>query len=119
MGMVVGSTWTRVVGGQSRVYSAGLRQRQNGPCVSSETTLSAAPDSFRIFTGGYRFCEGTYHLTWIESQLHQLLTASAKGRQAAPAPPPAPPLDIPDLGSSIFSSMRRPAANLRLFQVAV
>ena len=77
--------------------------------------LSAGPDSFRIFTGGYRFCEGTYHLTWIEAQLPQLLTASAKGRQAAPAPP----LDIPDLGSSIFSSMRRPAANLRLFQVAV
>ena len=42
----------------------------------------------------YRFCEGTCHLTWIESQLHQLLTASAKGQQAAPAPP----LDIPDLG---------------------
>ena len=42
--------------------------------MSSETTLSAGPDSFRIFTGGCRFCEGTYHLTRIESQLHQLLT---------------------------------------------
>ena len=67
----------------------------SGDVLSSEKRLGLEISLYQILQiSNITMLEKVAHLTWIESQLHQLLTASAKGQQAAPAPP----LDIPDLG---------------------